>query len=235
MRQQLLQVVEVVAVRGARHADQGGALGTQDAHQVGVTGVVHQHHVTRAHQRAHGEVECLAGAVGQHQLRRIGDDRQLLLQVLRSQRAQLRQAHGIAVAGKLQRAAGHLAQTAAQAFFVHPVVGQPAATWLERQLAGFEDLLQVPFGVERWSTGVGLGGVRVQQLGHRAVDEEPGIALAHQQPLSHQAIVSLDHGEGAHRIGRGERADRRDLGAWLEGLVVDQLTQPVDDLVDQRG
>ncbi|MCY1414218.1 hypothetical protein D9M71_296610 [compost metagenome] len=75
----------------------------------------------------------------------------------------------------------------------------------------------------------------LQQFARRTVDEEPRIAAAYQQALGDQAVVGLDHGEGAHRIGRGKGADRRDLGAWLKGLVVDQLAQPIDDLVDQRG
>ncbi|MNH34118.1 hypothetical protein D3C79_946910 [compost metagenome] len=75
----------------------------------------------------------------------------------------------------------------------------------------------------------------LQQFARRTVDEEPRIATAHQQPLGDQAVVGLDHGEGTHRIAGGKGADRRDLGAWLEGLVVDQLAQPIDDLVDQRG
>ncbi|MCY1181219.1 hypothetical protein D9M73_217120 [compost metagenome] len=130
--EQLLQLVQVVAGRGARHAYQGCALGAQDAHEVRVAGVVHQHHIARAHQCACGQVQGLAGAVGEHQLCWVGDDRQLLLQVLGGQRTQLHQAHGVAVPRQLQRAAGHLAQTAAQAVFVHPVVGQPAAPRLER-------------------------------------------------------------------------------------------------------
>ena len=120
--QQLFEVIEVVTVGRAWHADQGRALGPQNTHQVGVAGVVHQHHVTGAHQGTHGKVQRLAGTVGQHQLRRVADDRQLLLQVLRGQRTQLRQAHRVAVARQFQRAASDLAQAAAQAFFVHPVI-----------------------------------------------------------------------------------------------------------------
>ncbi|MNE55046.1 hypothetical protein D3C80_1498650 [compost metagenome] len=100
--------------------------------------------------------------MGEHQLRRVGDDGKLLLQILRSQRTQLHQAHGVAVARQFQRATRHLAQPPTQAFFVHPVVRQPSAPRFVGQLADLEDLLQVPLGVERWSTGVNLGIVPFQ-------------------------------------------------------------------------
>ncbi|MNG04582.1 hypothetical protein D3C84_877250 [compost metagenome] len=173
--------------------------------------------------------------MGEHQLRRVGDDGKLLLQILRSQRTQLHQAHGVAVAAQFQHAAGDLAHAPAQAVFEHPVVGQPAATGLELELAAFEDLLQVPLGVEFRLAWRRFAGLAFDQLDRRAVDEEPRIAAADQQPLGDQAVVGLDHGEGADRIGGGEGADRGDLGTGFEGLVLDQLTQPVDDLVDQRG
>ena len=173
--------------------------------------------------------------MGQQQVCGVSDDRQFFLQVLRSQPPQLRQAHGVPIARKFQRAGRNLPQATAQTVLVHPVVGQPAAARFERRLAGFEDLLQVPFGIEGGWRRPCVGWRHAEVAAELAAHEEPGVPTADQEPLGHQTVIGFHHREGAHRIGRGERPNRRHLGAGLERFVGDQGTKRVNDLIDQRG
>ena len=224
----VFQRLQVGAVRQARHAHDPGAGQVQLAQQRVVAGVVDQHHAARRHEVAHDQVHGLVGAVGQHDLLRVGVDAHVR-QAPHEAVAQRRIAQPVAVAEqRAQPAARHLVVRAVQ-----PRPGQPFGRWegvAHRQLPRLVAQLHAhePDDVHGPAPRRVVGALAaLVGLVHGLLDEEARAAPGLHQPPGHQQLEGRDHRVLAVAARRRDLAQRGQLVAAAVHAVADLPVQRI--------
>ena len=135
---------QIGPIRIARHGEQLGAIEAKAAEQVVVTRIVDQHGVAGLDEMANDQVERLARALSQDDLRRAGGDSQFR-EHEHDMLAKGQVAARIAVFDQVRSVlAGERCQPLTDAHFVHPVVGQPWAAREDGSFARFEQSTNEP-------------------------------------------------------------------------------------------
>ncbi|MCY1366609.1 hypothetical protein D9M69_535130 [compost metagenome] len=141
LAQQRLARVGVRAEGRVRHAHQLHAMQPQQAEQVVVAGILHEHGIARLEQVAHHQVQRLAGAAGDQHLWQFRRDAELA-HAQQHLPAQFRMAQWRGVVDHaVDLGARDRADRLLQPFHVAPGLGHEAAGQLQRA-AGMVELLQ---------------------------------------------------------------------------------------------
>jgi hypothetical protein len=204
----------------------------QETKQVVVAGIFDKHRVARFEHVAHQQVEPLARAIGDEDLRCVGLDaelREAALQVFAQDRVAVRRRIVDKARGVRPR---HVADCLTEAVHVAPCFRDKAAAELER-LSRVVELLQ---DVDRFFFGPARvrNALRAAQAAVPLGNEKSRAVARIEVAERDQPVVRLDHREAAHTVVGGELADRRQLGARMGSARADPGGHAGDDLLGQR-
>jgi hypothetical protein len=227
-----LQHVEVGAAVIARNTDQLDAVQLQQAVQIEVAGVFDKHRVAGLEPVAHQQVERVACAVRDEDLRCIHDDAELCdacLQMFAQRRIAKRcrvvdQALGVD--------ARDMADRVHEAVHVAPGLGGEPAAELQcpaRMVELLQDVNRLLFGASR-VRGAATGHTGAQPFGHVKTGAVTRVDIAERD----EPVIRFDHRKAADCIVCGELADRGQLRAGTRRARPDPRLHAVHDLLDER-